>query len=60
MNEVVLDILGQQSLEIFTQICFCYSMGEDGESKDEILETLRKGLERLTEGFPWVAGASGK
>lgn len=56
MNEVVLDILGQQSLEIFTQICFCYSMGEDGESKDEILETLRKGLERLTEGFPWVAG----
>lgn len=56
MNEVVLDILGQQSLEIFTQICFCYSMGEDGQSKDEILETLRKGLKRLTEGFPWVAG----
>lgn len=56
MNDVVLDILGQQSLNIFTQICFCYSMGEDGKSKDEILETLSKGLERLTEGFPWVAG----
>lgn len=54
MNDVVLDILGQQSLNVFTQICFCYSMCEDGKSKDEILETLSEGLERLTEGFPWL------
>lgn len=56
MNETILDILGQQPLNIFTQICFCYSMSEDGKSKKEIIETLRNGLEILTKEFPWVAG----
>lgn len=51
-----LDIFGQQPfLKIYTQICLCYSMTDDA-SHSAIVNTLTKGLERLTASFPWVAG----
>ena len=51
-----LDIFGQQPfLKIYTQICLCFSMADDA-SHAAIVNTLTNGLERLTAGFPWVAG----
>ncbi|KAH8656241.1 putative trichothecene 3-O-acetyltransferase [Tricladium varicosporioides] len=51
-----LDILGQQpALNLYTQICFCYPIHADA-SQDKIITTLKRGLERLSAGFPWIAG----
>jgi hypothetical protein len=41
--------------DIYTQLCFCYPIA-DGVSVTAIAETLKRGLERLTASFPWLAG----
>ncbi|KAJ3090292.1 hypothetical protein HK102_004215 [Quaeritorhiza haematococci] len=54
--DLPLDILGQQPLlKIYTQICLCFSVA-DASSHTHIVDTLQKGLERLSANFPWVAG----
>ncbi|PYI01165.1 hypothetical protein BO78DRAFT_328278 [Aspergillus sclerotiicarbonarius CBS 121057] len=52
-----LDILGQQpSLhKLYTQICSVYSL-PDPSVHGHIVSTLRNGLDRLAESFPWLAG----
>lgn len=55
LNEDI-EIFGQQPLlKIYTQICFCFPIA-DASSHPAIINTLRNGLERLSESFPWVAG----
>lgn len=54
--DVDLDLLGQQPLlRIYTQICSIYPI-TDPSAHTSIIDTLTKGLERLTASFPWVAG----
>lgn len=51
-----LDILGQQSLlNIYTQICLCFPVG-DASSHPAIISRLTEALERLSVSFPWVTG----
>ncbi|KAF2145842.1 uncharacterized protein K452DRAFT_349240 [Aplosporella prunicola CBS 121167] len=50
-----LDILGQQPLlQIYTQICLCFPVA-DASSQPAIIETLGRGMERLSASFPWIA-----
>ena len=44
-----------RSRNIYNQLCFCYSLADDA-SRSTIVSTLTRGLERLTAGFPWLAG----
>ncbi|RDW72496.1 uncharacterized protein DSM5745_07668 [Aspergillus mulundensis] len=54
--DMPLDFLGQAHfLHIYTQLCLCYSVANPA-LHPAILSTLRKGLERLSWGFPWIAG----
>lgn len=50
-----LDILGQQVLPIYTQICFIFSVA-DASSYPQLLETLEAGLGNFYTAFPWLAG----
>ncbi|KAF2230612.1 hypothetical protein EV356DRAFT_327369 [Viridothelium virens] len=51
-----LDIFGQQPhFNLYTQICLCFSLDES-RPDSKIISTLKNGLERLTDHFPWVAG----
>ena len=51
-----LDIFGQQpGINIYTQLCLCFPLA-DGSSDSVVINTLTKGLERLTASFPWLAG----
>ena len=51
-----LDVFGQLPfLNIYTQICFCFSLA-DASSHSAIINTLTSGLERLSASFPWLAG----
>ncbi|KAL6238088.1 hypothetical protein BDW75DRAFT_237776 [Aspergillus navahoensis] len=60
-----LDVLGRGTfLQIFTQLCLSYPV-VDPASRPTIISTLQKGLEGLSNSFPWVTGpvnegASGK
>jgi trichothecene 3-O-acetyltransferase len=53
----LLDIFGQQPMlsNAYTQVCLCYPVHQE-VSRSFILDTLRKGLDNLSEHFPWVAG----
>ncbi|KAJ5714859.1 Transferase [Penicillium malachiteum] len=53
----VLDILGQQPgmHKLYTQICSIYAV-PDSSNFDTIINTLRNGLDELTESIPWLAG----
>lgn len=55
--ELELDVLGQQPglLQIYTQVSLCFSV-PDASLHEEIINTLAKGLERLSDSFPWIAG----
>ena len=56
LNEHV-DIMGQQpGLQIYTQICLCFSVTDAASSHSAIISTLTSGLERLSASFPWIAG----
>lgn len=52
-----LDILGQVPFlyKLYTQICSVYPT-TDPASHDDIVSTLRTGLDRLGESFPWLTG----
>lgn len=58
-NEVVLadlDMLGQQPLvNLFTPLCFFYPTPREAASRD-LAPVLTRGLQRLTDNFPWIAG----
>ncbi|KAF7547598.1 hypothetical protein G7Z17_g7632 [Cylindrodendrum hubeiense] len=54
--DVELDIMGQQPfLRIYTQISFCFPV-PDPSAYPTFTNTLEKGLESLSDSFPWVAG----
>jgi hypothetical protein len=42
-------------LQIYTQISFCYPLSKERQ-KEEIVQKLKSGFERLTAAFPWIAG----
>ena len=52
-----LDILGQVPFlyKLYTQICSVYPI-TDPASHDDIVNTLRTGLDRLGASFPWLTG----
>lgn len=50
------DILGQlMTVNLYTPICLCFPL-RDASSQSRIIDTLTKGLERLSVSFPWLAG----
>lgn len=53
----LLDIQGQNPglHKLYTQICSIYEVS-DPSSHDAIVSTLRNGLRKLAENFPWLAG----
>jgi hypothetical protein len=53
--DLVLDAFGQRLCTIFTQMSFCYAL-DNSTVPEDILSTLRAGLERLAASFPWLAG----
>ncbi|KAH7174893.1 acetyltransferase [Fusarium flagelliforme] len=55
--DMELDIIGQQPLmtEIYTQISFVFPVTDDS-THPAITDTFNKGLQRLSQAFPWVAG----
>ncbi|KAJ8487395.1 hypothetical protein ONZ45_g14348 [Pleurotus djamor] len=57
MTNDVLDVFGQQpALNIYTQITLCYPLPDtDPTAPSHIVDTLKKGLEKLGSSFPWVA-----
>ncbi|KAG0252235.1 hypothetical protein DFQ27_008220 [Actinomortierella ambigua] len=56
MKEFKLGILGQQPLQsIYTPITLAYAV-DDETNHSNIIDTLKTGLLKLTESFPWVAG----
>lgn len=58
-DDFYLDILGQQAKinRLYTQLVLCFPLPDDSDSSMKaIVETLTKGLERLSASFPWVAG----
>ncbi|KAJ6024292.1 Transferase [Penicillium herquei] len=57
LENSVLDILGQQPAmhKLYTQICSIYAV-PDSSNHDTIINTLRNGLDKMTESLPWLAG----
>ncbi|KAF9765721.1 hypothetical protein IL306_001988 [Fusarium sp. DS 682] len=55
--DMELDIIGQQPLmvKIYTQVSFCFPVS-DPSAHPAITATLKQGLQRLSQNFPWVAG----
>ena len=49
------DVIGQLAQKIYTPICLCFPL-RDASSQSQIIDTLIKGLERLSVSFPWLAG----
>lgn len=52
-----IDVLGQQPFlyKLYTQLCLVFPV-TDPSCHDTIVTTLKSGLARLTEDFPWLAG----
>ncbi|KAF4337921.1 trichothecene 3-o-acetyltransferase [Fusarium beomiforme] len=52
-----LDIIGQQPfmVKIYTQVSFCFPV-TDPSTHPAITATLKQGLQRFSQSFPWVAG----
>lgn len=57
MSAFSIDALGQHPFlhKLYTQIC-CIFPVSDQASQDDIVGTLRYGLEKLSKSFPWIAG----
>jgi hypothetical protein len=50
------DVFGHLiKLRLYTPICLCFPL-QDAFSQSQIIDTLTKGLERLSVSFPWLAG----
>ncbi|CRK18088.1 hypothetical protein BN1723_011490 [Verticillium longisporum] len=58
LDDFPIDRIGLQPLlKIYTQICHIYAMPDDSETaRAKVMETLTRGLERLSAAFPWAAG----
>ena len=55
MLSVELDMLGKQPLlNMYTPLCFFYETPE--QEVEDLENILRKGLHKLTDAFPWIAG----
>lgn len=52
-----LDVLGQQPFlhKLYTQLCCIFPVSENA-SLAAVIDTLRNGLDRLSDSFPWLAG----
>lgn len=52
-----LDVMGQQPFlhKLYTQLCCIFPVA-DNTTHDRVIATLRHGLDRLSESFPWLAG----
>lgn len=52
-----LDVMGQQPFlhKLYTQLCCIFAVADDTTHK-RVIATLRDGLDRLAESFPWLAG----
>jgi hypothetical protein len=49
-------IFGQLiKIHLYTSICLCFPL-QDASSQSQIIDTLTKGLERMSVSFPWLAG----
>ncbi|KAG7107066.1 Trichothecene 3-O-acetyltransferase like protein [Verticillium longisporum] len=61
LDDFPIDRIGLQPLlKIYTQICHIYAMPDDSETaRAKVMETLTRGLERLSAAFPWAAGKIG-
>lgn len=55
MKDQVLEMFAQIPLEIYTQISFCFSL-DNSTTKDNVVQTLQRGLKELSDAFPWIAG----
>ena len=55
LDEYLDDLAPLMTFKLYTQICFCFAM-DDGSSDSGIINILIHGLERLSTGFPWLAG----
>ncbi|KAF5536593.1 trichothecene 3-o-acetyltransferase [Fusarium napiforme] len=55
--DIELDVIGQQPfmVKIYTQISFCFPV-TDPSTHPTITATIKAGLQRLSQSFPWVAG----
>ncbi|KAJ5297114.1 uncharacterized protein N7443_008007 [Penicillium atrosanguineum] len=53
----ILDVQGQQPglYKLYTQLCCVFPVAETS-SQDAIISTLRSGMDRLRDSFPWLAG----
>lgn len=52
---IILDVLGQHPLPIYTQICFCFPV-DDASTYPQLIKTLEAGLARICAAFPWLGG----
>ncbi|KAL6868851.1 hypothetical protein ACO1O0_000173 [Amphichorda felina] len=53
--DITLDALGQQPVKVYTQIAFCFAV-DNVSVYPTIVDTLTKGLERVSANFPWLSG----
>ena len=55
---IELDIFGQRpGFDKYIQICLCYNtISLNGVSDQTVIDTLTKGIERLSVGYPWMTG----
>jgi len=53
--EYYLDVFGQHTAQIYTQICLCFPATATTPHED-IVSTLNNGLHRLAMAFPWTTG----
>ncbi|PSR94183.1 transferase family-domain-containing protein, partial [Coniella lustricola] len=70
LNDFPLDTLGQQARinRLYTSVTFCFPLSDSGNdshdsdddsaesTREEVIETLQQGLDRLATSFPWTAG----
>ena len=54
-DDILLDIFGQQTLPIYTQICFGFPVS-DSQSYSHIVKTLEEALDKLYAHFPCLSG----
>lgn len=53
---ILLDVFGQQTLPIYTQICFGFPIADAQLSSSFAIETLETALRKLYTEFPWLSG----
>ena len=59
LDNFYLDIMGQRPRinKLYTQLTLCFPLPDDSQHlQSNIVYTLKQGIDRLSEEFPWVAG----